>query len=63
MKQYGSHIEMAENLSDIKVKVKMGMKLYGSHMEMEENLSDIKNISLDGNETVWKSYGNGRKPF
>ena len=41
----------------------MEMKLYGSYMEMEENLSDIKNISFDGNETVWKSYGNVRKPF
>ena len=41
----------------------MEMKPYGSHMEMEENLSDIKNVSLDGNETVWKSYGNGRKLF
>ena len=39
-----------------KVLVKMEMKLYGSHMEMEENLSVIKNISLDGNKTVWKSY-------
>ena len=38
----------------------MEMKQYGSHMEMEEN---IKNVSLDGNETVWKSCGNGRKPF
>ena len=43
--------------------VQMEMKLYGRRMEMGENLSDIKNISLDGNETVWKSYGNGRKPF
>ena len=43
--------------------VQMEMKLYGSHMEMEENLFDIKNVSLNGNETVWKSYGNGRKPF
>ena len=33
----------------------MEMKLYGSHMEMEENLSDIKNMSLVGNENVWKS--------
>ena len=41
----------------------MEKKLYGSHMEMEKNLSDIKNISLDGDETVWKSYGNRRKPF
>ena len=41
----------------------MEMKLYGSHTEMEENLSDIKNIIFDGNETVWNSYGNGRKPF
>ena len=39
------------------------MKLYGSHTEMEKNLSDIKNINLDENETVWKSYGNVRKPF
>ena len=35
----------------------MEMKLYGSHMEMDKNLSDIENISLDGNETVWKSVG------
>ena len=41
----------------------MEMKLYGSRMEMGENLSDIKNISLDGNETVWKLYGNGKKTF
>ena len=41
----------------------MEMKLYGSRMEMGENLSYIKNIRLDGDETVWKSYGNGRKPF
>ena len=41
----------------------MDMKLYGSHMEMEENFSGIKNISLDGNKTALKSYGNGRKPF
>ena len=41
----------------------MEMKQYGSHMEMEENLSDIKTINLDENETVWKSYGNVRKPF
>ena len=41
----------------------MEMKLYGSHMEMEENLSDIKNISLNRNVTVWKSYGNGKKTF
>ena len=41
----------------------MEMKLYGSHMEMKENLSDIQNIRFNGNETVWKSYGNGRIPF
>ena len=41
----------------------MDMKLYGSHKEMEENFSGIKDISLDGNETVWKSYEYGRKPF
>ena len=41
----------------------MEMKLYGSHMEMEKKLSDIKNINLVGDETVWKSYGNGKKPF
>ena len=41
----------------------MEKKLYGSHMETEKKLSDIKNIGLDGNETVWKSYGNERKPF
>ena len=34
----------------------MKTKLYGSHMDMEENYS-INNISLDGNENVWKSAG------
>ena len=40
----------------------MNMKLYGNHMEMEKPPSDIKNISQDGNETVWKSYGNRKTP-
>ena len=43
-----------------KILAKMEMKLYGNHMEMEKCPSDIENISYDGNETVWKSYGNGK---
>ena len=39
-----------------KILAKMKMKLYGNHMEMEKRPSDIKIISLDGNETLWKSY-------
>ena len=46
-----------------KILAEMDMKLYGNYMEMEKRLSDIKNISLDENETVWKSYGNRRNPF
>ena len=50
-----------KNFLTSQILVKIKTKLYGSHMEMSKNLSDMKNYSLDGNETVWKSYGNGRK--
>ena len=46
-----------------KILAKMNMKLYGNHMATETRPPDIKNISYDGYETVWKSYGNGKTPF
>ena len=51
------------NLLRSKIVAKMDMKLYGNHMVMKKRLSDMKNITYDGNETVWKSYGNGKTPF
>ena len=52
---YGSHMEVEESLFNLKIIVQLEMKLYGNHMEMEENLQRIRNISLVGDETVWKS--------
>ena len=51
------------NGNRIEIQIDLEKNIYGSHMEVEESLFNFKNISLDGNETVWKSYRNGRKPF